>query len=108
MDKNDVTIDGCIGIGVLLVVAMIGGTLMNGWAISVLWGWFVSPFFKLPLLTVPYAIGLGLVMSLLVNQSVSETKNKSWLEIISAMLSRIVFVPLFSVFMGWIIRLFIK
>jgi hypothetical protein len=49
------------GVSILLIVP---ATLLNGWAISVLWSWFVVSNFHLPPITVAQAIGLWLLVSL--------------------------------------------
>lgn len=37
----------------------------SGWALSIVWAWFVSPIFGVPRLSVLQAIGLGMVASYL-------------------------------------------
>jgi hypothetical protein len=97
----------CVGLAVLTVVAVVGSALLNGWAISVLWGWFVTPLFGLPLLTIPYAIGLGLVISMFIPSTASETKDKGWSEILIALIAKVVATPLAAIAMGWIVHSFI-
>ena len=38
-------------------------TVVRGWAISVLWGWFIIPIFNSPVLSVGEGIGLSLMVS---------------------------------------------
>ncbi len=38
---------------------------LNGWALHILWGWFIVPVFALPMLEVPQAIGISVVVSFL-------------------------------------------
>jgi len=45
-------------VGVIAVLAV-----LNGWVVSVLWGWFIVPLFSLPTLSIVQAIGLGMVVS---------------------------------------------
>jgi len=56
-----------IGLAVLMIggIAIIGIplALMRGWALSVLWGWFMVPLFHLPPLAIAQAIGVGLVVT---------------------------------------------
>jgi hypothetical protein len=57
---------GSVGIiSVLLAV----GALLNGWALTLLWSWFVVPTFPdLPVLSLGQAIGLGMIISFLTYQ----------------------------------------
>lgn len=52
---------------ILVVLGFIGimfvSSILNGWAFSILWGWFVVPLFSLPVLSVPAAIGLAMCVS---------------------------------------------
>ena len=108
MNKDGLGGLACTGLAVLTVGAVVGSALLNGWAISVLWGWFVNPLFGLPLLTIPYAIGLGLVVSMFLPQNTtSETKDKSWGEVLTSMIVKVVTTPLAAVAMGWIVHSFI-
>lgn len=44
---------------------MVYGAMMNGWALSKLWSWFIVSTFALPALTIPAAIGVALVVNYL-------------------------------------------
>jgi len=43
--------------------------VLHGFALKVLWGWFMVPIFDLPNLTIPAAIGISLTISLLISRS---------------------------------------
>lgn len=88
-----------VAVAVPLVVAVLA--MLNGWALSILWGWFVVPLFALPGLTVPQAIGLGLVSSLLAKQYIpSKGDDKA-----SALVPFI--TPLCAIGFGWVVKLFL-
>lgn len=38
-------------------------SVLNGWAFSILWGWFIVPTFAIPALSVPLAIGISMCVS---------------------------------------------
>jgi peptidoglycan biosynthesis protein MviN/MurJ (putative lipid II flippase) len=63
--------DGC-GVALLALLAIpvvvIVSSIANGFALSVLWGWFVVPIFGLPALTIAQAIGFSMVVSFLTYQ----------------------------------------
>ena len=52
------------GVGLFIL-----GSILRGWVLSILWGWFVVPVFSLPNLTVVQAIGISLIIGFLTYQS---------------------------------------
>ena len=98
----------CFSLAVLAVVSVVVSALMNGWVLSILWGWFVSPLFGLPSLSIAAAIGFDLVVGMLAKQETqSETKDKELSSLIAALIVRVVFDPLFTLFIGWVVKSFI-
>lgn len=85
-----------IGIVSLLVV-------LNGWALSVLWGWFIVPLFGLPVLSIPYAIGIALIAGMLKGH----TKDPDTDDDKAAVLAKIFLFPFIALFIGWIVKGFI-
>lgn len=105
--KNNVGL-ACLGLFSLVVVGIVVGAIMNGWALSVLWGWFVVPLFNVPPLSIPTAIGFALVVGLLTHQEQADnSKKKEMSDAIAALISRAVVSPLFTIFVGWIVKSFI-
>lgn len=51
-----------IGYIATTLVLMVYGTVMNGWALSKLWGWFIVTSLHWPPLNIPAAIGVALVV----------------------------------------------
>jgi hypothetical protein len=103
MSKENVGL-ACVGLIVLTLGAIIVGTIINGWAISVLWGWFIVPVFSVPSLTVPYAAGLSLVASMLSSSStINSSETKGWTEVISSLVGRIIIAPILTVLVGWVL-----
>ena len=81
----------------------------SGYALSVLWGWFVVPTFNLPPLTVPVAYGLALIVGFLThqdNKSNDTFKDLTTGAIIVTALVQTVTKPLIALFFGWIVRMF--
>lgn len=104
MNKNDQFFSSCISTISIVVVGLIIATAMRGWALSLLWGWFIVPLFDAPQLTIVQAIGLSMVISFNhFDQTQKKEKTESFLEDFS----RTVFVgslhTLFVVLLGWII-----
>ena len=90
---------GCAALAALPLAAAVG-TILNGWALMTLWGWFLVPL-GAPSLTLLGAIGVAIVVSFLVSHSSGETKKPDE-ELSTTMLKLallVVFRPLLSV--GW-------
>jgi hypothetical protein len=47
------------------IASFVVAVMLEGWAISVLWGWFMVPAFGLPELRIPFAVGLALIVGML-------------------------------------------
>jgi hypothetical protein len=97
----------CIGLFALIVISIIVGSIVNGYVLSILWGWFVIPVFKAPALSITTAIGLSLVINMLISRSNSSNKEKKEIgELIGETIGSTIFLPLFTLFIGWIVKLF--
>jgi hypothetical protein len=44
-------------------------SIWNGYALAVLWGWFIVPVFHGPALRIPFAIGLSLIVGYMTHQT---------------------------------------
>ena len=97
-----------LGIAVSFILALVLGSIFNGYALSVLWGWFVVPVFHLPVLTVVPAIGIAMVVGYLTHQTEPdvEEKDRSAGEKVGRLCMLVFFRPLFALFFGWIVHLF--
>jgi hypothetical protein len=76
--------------------------LLNGWILTILWGWFVAPLFGLPALTLKSACGLSLIVGYLTgglkhDNKEEEEKGKEYLKYVK------ILNPFFVLLMGWII-----
>lgn len=52
-----------------MFATMILSPILRGWVLTILWGWFAVPF-GLPVLNIPTAIGVALIVSYLTHQTV--------------------------------------
>jgi len=84
-------------VGITAVAAVWGGIVLK-----VLWGWIVVPTFEMAELSLPAAIGVGLVVSFLTHQYVP-TKDEDLPEILVHEL----LYPLIALVMGFVVHLFI-
>ena len=90
----------------LCLLLFIPLAMLNGWAISTLWGWFIVPVFHLSLLTMKQAIGFGLVISYLTSTPAhAATQKKETKDQFTNTLIIIVYnitKPLLAVAVGWV------
>lgn len=91
------------GLVLLSIVGIVVSVTLNGYALSVLWGWFVVPALGAPALRIPYAIGLSLVVAMLTHQ---QRKSEHTPEFAEALLSGLI-TPFLMLLLGWIVKQFI-
>lgn len=77
---------------------------LNGFILTLLWSWFIVPQFSLPYLSIPMALGLATILSMLTHQTTdsSHNKDKTFTTICVEAFSR----PLSNLLYGWVITLF--
>lgn len=77
------------------------GYVLNGYALTVLWTWFVVPTFGAPALGLAQAIGLAVVVSYLTHQySAKSDKKTDWSETAAFIIVK----PAFALLVGWIVK----
>lgn len=87
-----------------IIVLVVISSILRGYVLSVLWGWFVVPTFGLPALSIPIAIGISLILAFTTHQiSVKKEEDKSF----GTQFSNIILHPLLVLAIGWIVTLFI-
>jgi ACR3 family arsenite efflux pump ArsB len=85
------------------LVALPAASLMNGWAISVLWNWFMMPYLHFPALNVLPAMGVALTVGMMTKTPNVATEKQEWYERLIG-----VFIgPLVAIGLGWLLRLFL-
>jgi len=107
MDKDNVFMS-CLGMILATISLMVIGMVMNGWALSTIWNWFVPPIFGLTTLTFGKAIGIGMVAKLFTgtynfSKSNNDTKNKTFTDVFAEGLSVSILTPLLTVGFAWIV-----
>lgn len=92
----------------LIVVSLVSGvftTIYSGWVLTKLWAWFVIPTFAAPMLSIPIAIGLALIVNYLTYQMDAAKKDEekdAAIVVLKAVLIGL-FKPTFALLIGWII-----
>lgn len=93
----------CFGLILLLLI-----TIINGYTLMVLWGWFVAPVFKIQELTILQAIGLCLIiLHLRAKGSTAEKKDKkaSIKGLTKSFGSSVIYAGV-ALLSGWVVTLF--
>lgn len=85
-------------------------TIYRGWVLSVLWGWFVGPLFGAPPLTIPFAIGLSLIVGFLTSHYRREPKVESneWWEPMAEQTAWAALHPTIALGFGWVVAQFLE
>ena len=95
-------------LAVVLIPLIALGSIINGYVLRILWGWFIVPIFHLPSLTIAQAIGLSMVVGLLTHRSRNsdgreKTEKEKKKELISFIAELFLF-PFITLGVGWIVH----
>lgn len=93
MDKTNVS--DTKAPGWLLFLSLPVSYTIKGWVLTILWGWFMVPYFKLPALGLLQAIGL-VVVGVVMLGSYTSHKDVKVTDVISYTV-----LPLFYLLIGW-------
>jgi hypothetical protein len=96
---------GCLGTLILGVGAEVAGALLNGWVLSVLWGWFLVPL-GIPPILILHAIGVGVTISLLTSHGPKGKDERTSTEKMREAIAFMFMTPLVALAMGWIVHSF--
>jgi hypothetical protein len=90
----------------LASVALVAGSaIWSGFALSVMWGWFIVPTFGLPALDLAPAIGLAMVVGYLTHQyDSSKEATGDHLERLLRPLGFLIARPAIALVMGWVVK----
>ena len=93
---------GFVGFAALIVFS----SLFRGYALSVLWGWFMVPTLHLPPLGVVQAIGIAMVVGFLTHQDTSDIpkKERGMGEVIATAVAVAVLYPLLALLIGSVVH----
>lgn len=103
-----------LGCGLFLVIAALvfAGAFLRAWVFTVLWGWFIVPAFGAAPLDfwtgVAIFLGIGLVRVAPYTQLDTTTDPIEKRKRYSHFISQTVFVPLLTLFFGWLIHTFVR
>lgn len=108
MNDSSKTIFGCFGLVVLIIVGIVTSAILNGYVLMKLWEWFIMPTFEsAPALSIPVAIGVGLLVSLLTYHTTNNKSNDDSTTEGVVRFVLVVFHPLLYLVLGWIVYQFV-
>jgi hypothetical protein len=85
----------------------VAGYLWKGYVLSILWGWFIVPFFGLAPLTVPMAIGVVLIASFLTSRYLHIEDERRPSEKLASVAGHEFLYPAVVLGVGWIVLQFL-
>ena len=101
---------GCIGGTVAVVVGIVAAILARGYALSVIWGWYIAPLFKMDNISIVNAIGLSIIFGMLTGNGKSgqdeSLKGKSNRYKLAYGILVGVFAPLMTLAFAWLVYQF--
>jgi hypothetical protein len=108
-NKEEVTnqILSCFGIWAYLAIVLVGGTIFQAWIMTILWRWFIVPFFSQPELSIPYAIGLTIIISMFKTVKLDDKEEEDLIDRIFKSIGFVFLVPLWLLLIAWIVKFFI-
>ena len=104
MNKDKTTL-GCV-LALVTLMAIPFAYALDGYALTILWKWFVLAKFNLPIINVPEAIGLAIIIGYLTKQIQlrDKDKDKEPLERCCEALALMVLKPGLALLVGWIVK----
>lgn len=104
MKNNEQIVYGCIGATVTLILVIVLSSILNGWVLSILWGWFIVPIFELPSLPIAEAIGFATIVTFLTRHSTKTDGDKvsGWINVAV----QLTIPPLAYLAFGYVVHLF--
>lgn len=96
---------GKFALAILNLAYTIGCTILSGCVLSLLWGWFIVSTFGLPVLTIPLAMGIMLVVSYMTKQADFNNQDREDYQ----MRVNVVMIvkPLVALVVGYVIKSFV-
>lgn len=90
-----------LGLFAFITLMIAAVSVVNGFILSTMWGWFIVPLFGLPALNIPAAIGISMVVSLFAYRRPEKNKDmkEAWADLATAIAGR--FIVLFA---GWVLK----
>lgn len=79
-----------------------GLAVLNGWVLSILWGWFIVPTFAAPALSIPAAMGIAIAVGYMTSSTRGKDDREKWDKIATPFVH-----PIVALGVGWIVKQFL-
>jgi hypothetical protein len=86
------------------VCLMVISTILRGYVLATLWGWFVAPTFHITSLSIPVAIGMSVLVSMMTYQSDAKKDREGDL---TSAIALAFLVPLFGLALGAFVHMWV-
>jgi hypothetical protein len=83
------------------------GFLYRGWALSLLWSWFIVSAFNVSPIGIAQSIGVGLVINMLTHQMAHAPSSQSEADKWALGIAHALIAPTLIIVVGWIVRMFL-
>jgi len=101
---KDETLKAIIKLLVAIIMIPVS-TVINGWVLSILWGWFIVPAFNQPSLSVIAAVGVSITIRFVTYQ-ISDIKTE-YQKDAHELFGMSFIMPFIILFIGWLVTLFL-
>jgi hypothetical protein len=105
-----ILLGGYIMVAIVAILIFVGllllGAILNGFALSILWGWFMIPTFQLPEIGIVQAIGIGLVISFLTHQRMQSREGEDARKVLRNQITGALIQPIAALLLGWVVHKF--
>jgi hypothetical protein len=92
---------------VLAVLLGVVGVTFSGYALSILWGWFIVETFNAPQISIPVAIGISIIIDYLSKQTTStDADDEDYWDKVGKSIGESLMKPAVVLLFGWIVTLF--
>jgi hypothetical protein len=98
--------DGCGWYIASLILVLPIGVLLQGAVLAIAWDWFVVSTFEITTITIPQAMGISIVGSMIAGASPNSDSDKDGIEIFLEGLMKATVIPLFYLVVAWTILQF--
>lgn len=89
----------------MFICLMVVLPIINGYVLTVVWTWFICPLFDVPLLTVPYAIGICLTVRFITNdEDVAPSNSEGGIEELKTNVLKSCAKPIVVLTFGWVVK----
>ena len=98
-----------LSISLITTIMIVFSSLLNGYVLSLLWGWILVPTFHLPAISVMEGIGIALIVGFLTYQDTTDLqkeKEQSEAKTFGRTLTILFIRPLIALLFGSVIRHF--